>query len=164
MTSYELLLTKKKYCDKIIGKGSVNMEKKLYFLIALAHLAVPISLLTPIITITETKVGIGGTTVVEMYNINFFQYFLYDVYSTLAIFMLIFSVVELLGAVNGFYAAFTKKPNHVSYKASFYLGFSSAVMAALQAGSNSYAFFFICVISFLVISFCSIKLMKSDGK
>ena len=96
--------------------------------------------------------------------LNFFQYFLYDVYSTLAIFMLVFLVVELLGAVNGFYAAFTKKPNHVSYKISFYLGFSSAVMAALQSGSKSYAFFFICVISFLVISFCSIKLMKADDK
>ena len=164
MLSYELLLTKNKYCDKIIGKGSANMEKKLYLIIALAHLAVPISLLTPIITMTETKVGMGGATEIEMYNINFFQYFLYDIYSTLAIFMLVFSVVELLGAANAFYSVFTKKPNHVSYKISFYLGFSSAVMAALQAGSNSYAFFFICVISFLVISFCSIKLMKSDDK
>ena len=149
-------------CDKIIWKGSANMEKRLYFLIALAHLAVPISLLTPIITITETRVGIDGATAVEMYNINFFQYFLYDIYSTLAIFMLIFSIVELLGAANAFYSVFTKKPNHVSYKISFYLGFSSAVMAALQSGSKSYAFFFICVISFLIISFSSIKLMKSD--
>lgn len=138
------------------------MEKKLYFIIALAHLAVPISLLTPIITMTETKVGMGGATEIEMYNINFFQYFLYDIYSVVAIFMLVFIIVELLGAVNAFYAVFTKKSNHVSYKISFCLGFSSAVMAALQAGSSSYLFFFICVVSFLVISFCSIKLMKSD--
>lgn len=140
------------------------MEKRLYFLIALAHLTVPISLLTPIIIITETSVGMEGAIDIEMYNINFFQYFLYDIYSTLAIFMLIFSLVELIGAANAFYAVFTKKPNHVSYKVSFYLGFSSAVMAALQAGSKSYAFFFICVISFLIISFCSIKLMKADDK
>lgn len=141
-------------------KGSANMEKKLDFVIALAHLAVPVSLLTPIISITETKVGIGGATTVETYDLNFFQYFWNDIYSAVAIFMLVFAVVEICGAAYAFYVTFSKKPHPVSEKITFSLGFSSAVMAALQAGSESYVFFAICVVSFLVISICSIKIMK----
>lgn len=138
------------------------MHRKYYLLIAIAHMFLTVSLLTPILVISETKVGWGGTTSQIMYRMNLFEYVSYDAYTIVSVFMIMFAILSIIGAVYALIQVFSKKPSTRASKISFALGFASAILGALQVDSKSYVFFVFCVISFFVISFCSIRMMKFD--
>lgn len=138
------------------------MHRKYYLSIAIAHIFLMVSLLTPILVIAETKVGWGGNTSEIMYRMNIFEYIRYDAYAVVSFFMISLSVFSIIGAIYALIQAFSEKPSTRASKISFALGFASAMLGALQVDSKSYVFFVFCVVSFFVISFCSIRLMKFD--
>ena len=138
------------------------MHRKYYLLIALANLFLTISLATPILVISETKVGWSGNTSEIRYKMNIFEYISNDANNIVSFFMITFLIFSIIGAIYALIQVIRKKPSVYASKVSFILGFAPAILGALQIDSKSYLFFIFCVISFFVISLCSIRMMKFD--
>ena len=138
------------------------MKKKLYLLTLFSHLAVLIALCTPVIRMTETRMNMNGEKEAYSYYINLIKFAKDDIYSFTSMYMLVLTLVHIVGIANAIVGIFQKEYNNVSVNLTLMCGFASALMGALQLYSKSYALFAICAISFLVIAFCSIKLVKSE--
>lgn len=130
------------------------MNKKYLIAILISHLVVPLSIIFPILKITGT----------DSNNVmcNFFEYIKSNptIYAT--ILLIIFLVFELIGAGNSIYVLAKKEITHKNIQSLFLLGFSSAILGAMYI-SVARIFFVICAISFVLISYASIKLMKREN-
>ena len=134
------------------------MKQKAYITISCSHLAVLVALVTPIIRVT----GVGGAEESTFYT-NIFNYVSINMNALSTVIMLILIAVHFVGIANAAYGIIKKNYNHFSINMTFLCGFASALMGALFLYSKSYMLFTICALSFLIVSFCSIKLIKSEG-
>lgn len=130
------------------------MNKKYLIAILISHLIVPISMFFPILKITHA----------DSNNVmcNAFEYVKNNptVYAT--ILLVVFLAFELIGAGNSIYVLAKKEITHKNIQSLFLLGFSSAILGAMYI-SVARIFFAICAISFVLISYASIKLMKREN-
>lgn len=130
------------------------MNKKYFGLILASHAIVPLSLLFPVLQISEEIESSG--------YFNVFEYIKLNRYTYVTVLLVIFVIVELCGLGNAIYGITLKELNRRNIGSSFLLGFSSAILGAMFLSAGSYLFFIICAISFIVISYSSIKLMKLE--
>ena len=128
------------------------MSKKYFLLILVSHAIVPISLLFPVLQISQ-----------GLEHINIFEYISQNQYFYVKISLVTFIIAELCGLANAIYGLSKKDLHHKNIQMSFLLGFSSAILGAMLIGAGSYMFSFICAISFVVISYSAIKLMKKEN-
>lgn len=138
------------------------MKKKLYVTTLVAHLLVLLSLLTPIIRITEIRMNISGEKVINSYYVNIIKFVQDDIYSFTSLFMMVLILVHVIGIINAIVGVVKKRYSHLSINITIICGFASALMGALHLYSRSYTLFVICAVSFFAIAFCSIKLIKSE--
>jgi hypothetical protein len=73
-------------------------------------------------------------------------------------------ILSTLGAVNSMMGIFSKKIRSINVKLAFIFGFSEATLAALLLYSQSTALFVISVVSFVLISVASIKLIRIEER
>lgn len=140
------------------------MKNRFFIGILLSHLAVIVSLLTPIIRVDEERLGISGNGITDVRYFNIIDYMTKDIHRLTGVLMIILAVFHILAILNALYGLFFKGYHHASIKYTFVLAFASATMGALQLYSQSYVFFAICAVSFLLVSFCSIRLMKLEDE
>ena len=138
------------------------MKNRCYIGILLSHLAVMVSLCTPIIVIKELQMDITGKRMTESYYVNIFQFVLDEKYSLTAVLMMILCIGHIVGIVNAVYGLAKNSLLHRSVNVGFVFGYSSALMGALLLYTGSYGIFTICAASFFAVSYCSVKLMKEE--
>ena len=141
----------------------IEVKFKSYLGIFLSHLSVLVVLFTPVIRLSEIVIDSAGEKVTNIYYVNLVDFISTQGYSLTTFIMLILTAVHLFGLCNALFGMIKKKHNHFSVNATFVCSFASALMGALLLYSKSYALFFVCASSFLIISFCSIKLIKSES-
>ena len=144
------------------NKEVISLKIKAYVAILCSHLAVLTALLTPIIRVAEIKMTSAGRTETDSYYLNIFDFARVNLNSVSTFLMLVLAVFHFFGVANAFYGLFKKSYSHLSINLTFIFGLASAFMGALQLYSRSYALFFICAATFILISLCSIKLIKSE--
>ncbi len=140
------------------------MHKKYYITIILSHLSVVLALFFPVLRVDEIRLGLSGGTTTDAYYMNLFEYISNDINIVSGIFIIFLVVASIAGiafAIVGLVNK-TKKPSIAII--SFALGFSSASMSAIQIYSGSFVLLAISVVSFFLIAFSSIKLMKIEEK
>lgn len=130
------------------------MSKKYFWIILISHMIVPLSLFFPVLKIPEMLDSLS------LYNV--FTFIANNQYTYVTILLITFLIVELCGLANAIYGLSIKELNHKNIQVSFLLGFSSAILGAMFISAGSYLFFIICAISFIAISYGSIKLMKLE--
>ena len=130
------------------------MSKKFFFIILFFHLIVPTSVFFPVLKISSTSTDISLC--------NIFQYVKDNpsVYAT--VLLLVFLLIEIVGVGNAVYGLVKKENVKRNKQSSFLLGFSSAILGAMFISVGSRVFFFLCAVSFIAISYASIKLMKLE--
>lgn len=128
------------------------MSKKYFLAILISHAIVPISLLFPVLQISQ---GVE--------HINIFEFISQNQYLYVTILLITFLTVELFGFGNAIYGLTRRELNHKNIQMSFLLGFSSAILGAMFISVGSHLFSVICAISFVVISYSAIKLMKKES-
>jgi len=124
----------------------------------LSHLIVPASLLFPVLRISSEAFIEGA---LEGY-VNIFKFITINQYLYVTILLVVFVLVELLGVANSIYGLTLKEMSHRNIGLAFLFGFSSAVLGAMFISSGSYVFFTLCAVSFILISYASVKLMKFE--
>ena len=144
------------------NKEVISLKIKAYVAILCAHLTVLTALCIPIIRVAEVKMTAVGQTETDSYYLNIFDFARVNLNSFSTFLMLFLTVVHLFGVVNAFYGLFKKSYSHLSINLTFIFGLASAFMGALQLYSRSYALFFICADTLILIYICSIKLIKSE--
>ena len=138
------------------------MKNKLYITTLFSHLAVLLTLLAPVIRMTETRMNLLGEKESFSYYVNVMEFLRGDIYSISSIQTIILILVHILGIANAIAGIARKEYSHLSINCTIICGFASALMGALHLYSKSYVLFAVCAISFFAISFCSIKLVKSE--
>ncbi|MBO5212292.1 MAG: hypothetical protein J6B60_02000 [Clostridia bacterium] len=136
------------------------MYKKHFFVILLAHLVTPISLLLPILRVEETRIGYGGKMSIETSYTNIFGYASNDVYLTIGIFIIVLSFITFAAIAMDIIAMNKKEYTLIYAKLSFFLTLSIAMMGAMSVGVGSYLFSAICVLSFVISSVLLIRVIK----
>ena len=129
------------------------MNRKYFWIIILSHLIVPVSLLFPVLQIPEMES-------LSLYNV--FGFIAKNQYAYVTILLITFILVELCGLANVIYCLAKKEVNRKNISISFLFGFSSAILGAMFISAGSYLFFIICAVSFVLISYSAIKLMKLE--
>ncbi len=130
------------------------MSKKYFLVILIFHALVPISLLFPVLQISQVQ---------ESFSFfNVFEFIRQNQYTYVTILLITFILVDLCGLGNAIYGLTRKELKHRNIQVSFLLGFSSAILGAMFISAGSYLFFIICAVSFIAISYSAIKLMKLE--
>ncbi len=129
------------------------MRKRFFIYIIVAHLLVLVSLFLPIHRI---KTGVNES----ISFIDFFEYFDNNQSMIINVLLIVLLIAELLGIANAIYGIL--KGRHFVIRNAFALGFASAILAAILLSAGSYMFFFVCAVSFILISYFSLRLMKME--
>ena len=140
------------------------MHRKYYLIIALSHLTVVVSMLFPLINVNELRIGVAGAQNAEPYYMNIISFLQNEIYPITGILMLVFVGISIFGFALSIYGFVSKKLKSFSVKLSFIAGFGSASLGALLLYSNSTMLFIICALSFGIISFCTIKLVRLEER
>lgn len=140
------------------------MHRKYYLIIAISHLAVVVSMLFPLINVNELRLGVAGAQKAEPYYMNIISFLQNEIYPITGILMLIFVGISIFGFILALYGFISKKLKSFSVKLSFIAGFGSASLGALLLYSKSTMLFIICALSFVIISFCAIKLVRLEER
>ncbi|MBQ3040368.1 MAG: hypothetical protein IJD42_02100 [Clostridia bacterium] len=140
------------------------MHKKYYLTIIVSHLAVALTLLFPVLRVDVIRLGLYGGTTTSAHYLNLFDYIINDINTLAGIFILVLAIMNVAGIAIAIYGIFSKTKRSLPVILSFALGFSSATMSALQIYLGSFALLVISIVSFALIAFSSIKLMKIDEK
>ncbi|MBR2024536.1 MAG: hypothetical protein IKA02_01865 [Clostridia bacterium] len=130
------------------------MNKKYLFTILIFHLIVPISIFFPILKVSSAS---SNSTLC-----NIFEFVTNNPSTYATVLLIVFLVFELIGAGNVIYLLAKKEISHKNTQTIFLLGFSSAILGAMFI-SVARIFFVICAVSFVLISYASIKLMKCEN-
>lgn len=145
-------------------KGGAYMRyKKFHIITVVAHSFVVTCMFFPLINVNALRIG-GSVGDADPYFMNVVNYLQNEIYPLTGIFMISLMILASMGAANSVMGIFSKKIRPVNVKLSFIFGFSEATMAALLLYSGSVALFFICAVSFALISFTSIKLIKIEER
>ena len=144
------------------NKEVISVKNKAYIAVLLSHLTVVSVLFTPIIRVTEIKMDILGQKIENSYFVNFIDFLKDEKYSLSAVLMTFLTIGQLIGLANAIYGLIKKGYSHTSINITFACSFLVALLGALHLYSKSYALFAICAVAFFVISFCSVKLIKSE--
>ena len=138
------------------------MKIKYYITALCSHITVLCALLAPVIRVTETKMtSISDKTVTSSY-LNVFEFLQVNLNSLSSAIMIILMVLHVTGVVNAIVGIVKKGYVNTCVSLTFICGLASAFMGALQLYSGSYVLFLICASSFMLISFCSIRLIKIE--
>lgn len=134
------------------------MHKKYFIVILLSHLFIPVSLLFPVLQVPSNAVS-------ELSEFEFFnvvRFIQLNQYTYVTILLVLFTIVELFGVINAIYGLAKNELKHRTVQLSFLMSFSSAILGAMFISASSYIFFVICALSFVLIAYSSIKLMKLE--
>ena len=140
------------------------MHKKFFLIIALSHLVVPVSMLFPVLKVNEIRLASSGGTLTDEYYINLFQYIYTDIHTFTGFLTVSLVVLQILAVIVALFGLFSKKLNSVFVRILFVSCFLCAILAALQIYAGSSILFIISAISFGIIAFASVKLMKLEEK
>lgn len=140
------------------------MHKKYYITIIISHLAVALTLLFPVLRVDEIRLSLSGGTTTSAYYMNLFDYLVNEINILAGVFIFILALLNVTGIIIAIYGIFSKSERSLHVILSFALGFSSATMSALQIYLGSIALLVISIVSFALIAFSSIRLMKIDEK
>lgn len=138
------------------------MHRKYYIAILVSHLFLIVSMLFPVLKVSEIRLAPWGAGDQQEQNLNLIEYINKAISPITGYFMIFLLLVAALGAANAVLGIVLNKVNSVSVKIAFIFGFSSAAMTALQIYSGSVLLLLISVITFVAITFCSVKLIKID--
>ena len=130
------------------------MSKKFFLIILFFHLIVPISVFFPVFKSSSTSMDTSLCNIFRYVRENS------SVYAT--VLLLVFLLIEIVGVGNAAYGLAKKEAARRNKQSSFILGFSSAILGAMFISVGSYVFFLLCAVSFIAISYASIKLMKLE--
>ena len=134
------------------------MHKKYFIVILLSHLFIPVSLLFPVLQVPSNAVS--ELSEFEFFNVvSFIQL---NQYTYVTVLLVLFTIVELFGVINAVYGLAKNELKHRTVQLSFLMSFSSAILGAMFISASSYIFFVICALSFVMIAYSSIKLMKLE--
>ena len=131
------------------------MSKKYFWIILLSHALVIASLFFPVLKVTSSLSNH------DMFNIFSFIEKNPSIYLT--VLLIVFTLFEILGALNAIYCIARKEVSRRNVSSTFLLGFSSAILGAMFISVDSHIFFILCAVSFIFISYASIKLMKLEN-
>ena len=131
------------------------MSKKYFWIILLSHALVIASLFFPVLKVTSSLSNH------DMFNIFSFIEKNPSIYLT--VLLIVFTLFEILGALNAIYCIARKEVSRRNVSSTFLLGFSSAILGAMFISVDSHIFFILCAVSFVFISYASIKLMKLEN-
>jgi hypothetical protein len=137
--------------------------KKFHIIIAIAHSAVIFSMFFPLINVNALRLGVSANEA-SPYFMNVINYMQTEIYPLTGIIMISLMILSTLGAVNSMMGIFSKKIRSINVKLAFIFGFSEATLAALLLYSQSTALFIISVVSFVLISVASIKLIRIEER
>ena len=140
------------------------MHKKYFLIIMLSHLVVPISMLFPVLRVNEIRLVPSGSTLADEYYINLFDYIYSGLYIFTGFFILALITLQIIFSVLALVGLVSKKHRPIIIRLLFVSSFLSAVLGALQIYSGSSILFILCAISFALIAFASIKLIKIEEK
>lgn len=130
------------------------MSKKYFWIIFLFHLLIPISLFFPVLKMPSS---------LSSHNmLNIFHFIKVNPSTYVTVLLIVFTLFEIAGAINAVYGIARKEISRKNTQATFLLGFSSAILGAMFISVDSHIFFILCAISFIAISYASIKLMKLE--
>ena len=138
------------------------MHRKHYIFILISHLVLAISLLFPVITVSEIRLAPLLGTESQTHSLNLIEYTAKSINPVTSYLMIAFLIIAIAGISNAIFGIISKKLKPTSVKLSFIFGFSSAAMAAVQLYSGSRILITICVATFAVISVASIRLIKLE--
>ena len=130
--------------------------KKFFIFIVIAHIAVPISLMLPIINL---QVGMSG----NLEYVDIFRFIGENRYSFVTVLLLVLVGISILGIINSLYGAISKNENkHVPVRNAFIFGFCDAIFGAVFLSIGSYIAF--AISGFLNMSALApnVKLMKLE--
>ena len=131
------------------------MSKKYFWIILFFHLLVPVSLLFPVLKVSNS---------LSNHNmLNIFNFIKENPSIYLTVLLIVFTLLEVVGALNAVYGIARKEISHKNTQATFMLGFSSAILGAMFISVDSHIFFILCAVSCIFISYASIKLMKLEN-
>lgn len=138
------------------------MKNKYYITALCSHITVLCALLMPVIRVTETKMtSISDKTVTSSY-LNVFEFLQVNLNSLSSAIMIILMAAHVAGIANAIVGTLKKGYVNTCVSLTFACGLASAFMGALQLYSGSYILFSICAISFVLIAFCSLRLIKIE--
>ena len=144
------------------NKEVIILKFKAYLGILLSHLTVLIVLFTPIIRMSEIIIDVSGEKVTNVYSVNLVDFIKGQGDTTTTFIMIVLTAGHIVGIANAVFGLVKKGHNHISINLTFVCSFASALMGALLLYSRSYVLFSVCAVSFVMISFCSIKLIKAE--
>ena len=137
--------------------------KKFHIIIAVAHSFVVTAMFFPLINVNALRIGVSIGEA-DPYFMNVVNYLQNEIYPLTGIFMISLMILASLGAINSIMGIFSKKIRPINVKLAFIFGFSEATLAALLLYSGSAALFAICAVSFVLVSFSAIKLIRLEER
>lgn len=140
------------------------MKNKVYIAVLLSHLIVLLALFAPIIRVNLGEMKVEGESLLDSYYANIIESVQNNAHGVTTILMLVLVFFHLCGIANAIYGLVRKGYRHKTINITVALGFTSGLMGALQLYSKSYLLFFICASSFMVLSVCSMLLVRTEGK
>ena len=140
------------------------MHKKYFLIVMLSHLVVPISMLFPVLRVNEIRLASSGSTLADEYYINLFEYIYSGLYTFTGFLILALITLQVAFSVLAFVGFLSKNLKPMIVRFLFVSSFLSAVLGALQIYSGSSVLFILCAVSFGLIAFASIKLIKIEEK
>jgi len=140
------------------------LKNKVYITVLLSHLIVLLSLFAPIIRVNLGEMKVEGESLLDSYYTNIVESVLNNAYDVTTILMLVLVFFHMCGIANAIYGLIRKGYRNRTINVTVALSFASGLMGALQLYSKSYVLFAICAASFLVLSACSMLLVKEDGR
>ena len=110
------------------------------------------------------EIKVEGESLLESYHTNIIESVMHDTTGVLTILMLVLAFFHLCGIANAIYALIRRGYRNRTVNVTVVLSFASGLMGALHLYSKSYLLFGICAFSFLVLSVCSVLLVRTEGK
>ena len=140
----------------------IDLKRKIYLIVLLAHIGVLITLLFPVIRVDEIRMGIANIAETESNYLDYFEFMSNPSHILTAWLMTVFLIGHIIGIVNAVFCIITNKGGRVIINLTFACSFASALMGALQLYSQSYILFTVCAVSFLLIALSSLYLIRRE--
>ena len=142
----------------------MNLKKGIFITVIFSHLVVLLSLLAPVIRVTEGGIMIEGESLLESYYINVVQYVLSGIHVITSVLLIIMIFFHFSGIAIAIYGMIRKGYGHKTVNMTVFLGFTSGLMGALNLYSESYALFAVCAVSFIALTVCSVLLIRAESR
>ena len=140
------------------------MKIRAHIAIIVSHLAVLVSLFTPIIRVNDVRMSISGEKLSDGSYIDVIQLINSDTHRVITMLTVILMALHLFGIVVSIYGLIKKGYNHLVINLTFLTSFSSGLMGALHLYLGSYIMFSVCAASFVIMAVYSILLVRKEDR